>query len=471
MTNDTFAQAVRADFEMSLRNDHHNFEMRERSYCLVTSTIAVMDDLWSCCITDDDDMEMWKPLVNNNITETEDALLVDVERDCFVGLESDESLTMMDVEREYFCNEGLEYSPHDWSPINVVNGCTNNTIVPVETSLLLIDALCDEPPSADSRPISPLQRKHAYQAKDFDRNCGCIRKFSSTTDNITPKNKATKHYKSMRKPCSLPRRRIKWKNSMPVAHPVSQQEYRALSRILTCGGGGDGSSQRLYCSSSRSCAHHHLFPFSLHPDDVPMELHVDIVLLLADVEDTIITPGGKLVATNVTFEIARLAEENNLPHKLNGEKCSSSANASSRASSTKKAAAAADGKPPPARKKKPPARKKKAKASSTANVTVKSVATKSVSMGKLPITKTSAPKARSSNKGVNVTKSRLKKLKATAGGNEYHSLLQTIPEQHALVELDNVCHYPAGNPPPKKKTSGKACRGRENVAIVASYKV
>jgi hypothetical protein len=350
-------------------------------------------------------------------------------------IEYDAWLMMMDVEREYFVNDELEYYPDDWSPSNVLNGRSKNSLVSAEIGRFLIDALFDQPPSADAQPFSPLQRSK-YKKKDFDLNCNRIRKFASTADS---QQKAVKFYKSMRKPCTIPRCLIKWKDGMPKAHPVKQHEYRALPRILTC-------------SSSMDYSWTHLYPH--HPDSVS-EFNVDflVVKLLADVENTIITPDGKLVATNVLYETTTLFPElltanDNMKRKLaaasnNAAPTALLDNLPTKAASSKRRSKAkkAGGKPP---------RKKCSKKARfrTVNVTVKSLAltTGSIRILHVPVATKRAPKIRRNTKkkpivgtaSINVKESH---RNVQANGNMSDAALYpiptTIPASKVLVEVNH----------------------------------
>lgn len=100
-------------------------------------------------------------------------------------------IEMTAMEYMHFTSDVLEYNPNDWAPISNFNTDTLSTIqgaALVETSLLLIDAMCDEAPPNDARPCSPMLPFCRLDARDF---------FAS----------------------------IVWYNDMPTAHPVSQDEY------------------------------------------------------------------------------------------------------------------------------------------------------------------------------------------------------------------------------------------------------
>lgn len=248
-----------------------------------------------------------------------DCTIMDEPCDRIGSIEEDLWLMMMDVEYEYLVNERLEYYPDDWSPTNIViNGRSedisrshnNNSAVSALFSLFLIDALLDEPPvSVDAQPFSPLMRR-VYDEKDFHLN-------RNRNVSFIPTKSTKKNCKLMCKSSSVPcRQDVKWENGMPTAPPVTRDEYQAVPRLLP---------------SSWSVDYTPAHPYPSHTDHNSDFLSEFLVVkLLADVENTFITPDGKVVvaatsAAHLSHETTLLPDSSQQPRMVENSSCSTSA--------------------------------------------------------------------------------------------------------------------------------------------------
>jgi hypothetical protein len=148
---------------------------------------------------------------------------------CIVDMDGDSSLRMLDIERIFFCSPMLDYSPADWSPVNVVNGCTSPTMS-VEMSWALFDILNPNVNvDCSSFTCSPIKRR--YEPKHLDREPDGLQDFYLTPWSV--KTNMVKHYNEGAIALAKPdfQREGGWRNGMPLVHSVSQQEYRSLPRV------------------------------------------------------------------------------------------------------------------------------------------------------------------------------------------------------------------------------------------------
>jgi hypothetical protein len=156
-----------------------------------------------------------------------DTILNDAGLVCIVDID-DSSWRMLDIERIYFCSPILDYSPADWSPVNVANGCTSPTMS-VEMSRALFDILKPNVNvDCSSFSCSPIKRR--YDPKYLDRMTDGFIDFCLTP--WTVKTNMVNHYNESALALATPdfQREGGWRNGMPLVHFVSQHEYRSLPR-------------------------------------------------------------------------------------------------------------------------------------------------------------------------------------------------------------------------------------------------
>jgi hypothetical protein len=137
-------------------------------------------------------------------------------------------LRMLDIERIYFSSPILDYSPADWSPVNVVNGCSS-PIMSVEMSRALIDILSfNVNVDCSSFKSSPIKRR--YEPNNLDRKFDGFKDFCLTPWSV--KANMVKHHSESALAVTTPDfpRERRWLNGMPLVHFVSQHEYRSLPR-------------------------------------------------------------------------------------------------------------------------------------------------------------------------------------------------------------------------------------------------
>lgn len=139
-------------------------------------------------------------------------------------------LKMLSIEREYFESENLEYKPCDWSPFQFTFNST--PAEEWEMGAYVYDAVFDATtPTAPK--ISPMMRRMSlsvaslsgWKKKNFSQQRRVNSVPSKKNCNMTAVNYTVKV------PASEPSN-IKWRNGLPLVHPVSSDEYVQPRQLL-----------------------------------------------------------------------------------------------------------------------------------------------------------------------------------------------------------------------------------------------
>jgi len=135
--------------------------------------------------------------------------------------EEDLPVAMLPVEREFFCNDLLEYNPKYWAPASVVGTTvdqSNRDVAMMEMESFLSEAALGE---------ATALRNCKTHCPTALIQIPATKRFMSTDNNSD-------------------RLLINWTNGMPLAHPMTTQEYNMLPRRLTFGSAEDVSLNFLY---------------------------------------------------------------------------------------------------------------------------------------------------------------------------------------------------------------------------------
>lgn len=215
---------------------------------------------------------------------------------------NDSPQTMLAVEREYFCDENLDYYPSDWVPVDLNCGPKSAVVWNSETSHFLTDALGGEVSiiSLDHRPYSPIQSSVSERITKrlfpTSQRIGKIKKrlfpYSSRSGE-TNERETIEAFTAGRKfnastSAEVSQLRIGWRNGMPLTSVVLQSEYCSLHRPHyhdTCG----------YASESDESSYHKELDNGEESSD-------DLCNLFRDVETSMTISSCENVAVDKHFK-------------------------------------------------------------------------------------------------------------------------------------------------------------------------